>query len=432
MRSDGDEKRGWSSSWFTAGMAVLTCTPTGAHQHAAHRDGGCGQGQATPGPESAQKQARRVGQRDAIGTVHSTRAKERARSPPSRPAAPGNSSKRRCTCTSWPPGPPPAPPKCSHGLPERDKTASRQVARGRARGSDGTRQDSLSSGGTGPGRRHRRGTDGEPKRVRPWRCWPFEDGGGQRRRAAAAGTEARGWHRSFPSRRHRRSWPPRLSHTCAARRSALTTCSDPRRAQTKMQRCGKRMKQSCGMMMKQSCGMMMMKQRCGMMTQSGRARTAPRGRRSAPRACSPCGRINGSWSEERACGLTLAEAAAEAAVAARAAAAAEHSGAGGDKGGVEREDSRLSRIVRAMEELKEVAGTRGLVLGQLGAGVVYQHQVDVIKAEQLEAVVDGLRCRLLALAVAAVPSRRRDCRSAAPPSPFSRCFNRDGEKVSAK
>ena len=166
MRSDGDEKRGWSSSWFTAGMAVLTCTPTGAHQHAAHRDGGCGQGQATPGPESAQKQARRVGQRDAIGTVHSTRAKERARSPPSRPAAPGNSSKRRCTCTSWPPGPPPAPPKCSHGLPERDKTASRQVARGRAGGTDGAptgnrrgcghggvgrSRTAAGSGGRGPG-----------------------------------------------------------------------------------------------------------------------------------------------------------------------------------------------------------------------------------------------------------------------------------------
>ena len=31
------------------------------------------------------------------------------------------------------------------------------------------------------------------------------------------------------------------------------------------------------------------------------------------------------------------------------------------------------------------------------------------------------------------PGRRREfCHSAAPSSPFSRCFNRDGEKVSAK
>ena len=29
-------------------------------------------------------------------------------------------------------------------------------------------------------------------------------------------------------------------------------------------------------------------------------------------------------------------------------------------------------------------------------------------------------------------SRRRDCHSAAPPSPFSRCFNRHGERVPAK
>ena len=29
-------------------------------------------------------------------------------------------------------------------------------------------------------------------------------------------------------------------------------------------------------------------------------------------------------------------------------------------------------------------------------------------------------------------SRRRDCHSAAPPSPFSRCFNSDGERASAK
>ena len=29
-------------------------------------------------------------------------------------------------------------------------------------------------------------------------------------------------------------------------------------------------------------------------------------------------------------------------------------------------------------------------------------------------------------------SRRRDCHSAAPPSPFSRCFNMDGEGMSVK
>ena len=32
----------------------------------------------------------------------------------------------------------------------------------------------------------------------------------------------------------------------------------------------------------------------------------------------------------------------------------------------------------------------------------------------------------------ALPSRRRDCHSAAPRSTFSRCFNRDGERASAK
>ena len=30
------------------------------------------------------------------------------------------------------------------------------------------------------------------------------------------------------------------------------------------------------------------------------------------------------------------------------------------------------------------------------------------------------------------PSRRRDCHSAAPPSPSSRCFNMDGEGMSVK
>ena len=31
-----------------------------------------------------------------------------------------------------------------------------------------------------------------------------------------------------------------------------------------------------------------------------------------------------------------------------------------------------------------------------------------------------------------LPSSRRDCHSPAPPSPFSSCFNRDGERVSTK
>ena len=51
---------------------------------------------------------------------------------------------------------------------------------------------------------------------------------------------------------------------------------------------------------------------------------------------------------------------------------------------------------------------------------------------RLPAFAAALADQALPTGAAHTPSRRRDCHSAAPPSPFSRCFNTDEEGVPAK